>query len=59
MTYINSSFQAFISNLEGFKELPTEEITEISKKLQAWRYRIGQKIIGKDKLPEQITPNVN
>ncbi|MBI1240702.1 peptidase domain-containing ABC transporter [Umezakia ovalisporum] len=55
MTYINSSFQAFISNLEGFKELPTEEITEISKKLQAWRYRIGQKIIGKDKLPEQIT----
>ena len=55
MTYITSSFQAFIAQLEGFEQLPAEEITNLSKKVQAWRYRIGQKIIGKDKLPEQIT----
>ncbi|MDB9324312.1 peptidase domain-containing ABC transporter [Nodularia spumigena CS-591/04] len=55
MTYITSSFQEFIPNLEGFEHLPTEEITHLSKQLQPLRYRIGQKIIGKDKLPEQIT----
>ncbi|MBE9049508.1 type I secretion system permease/ATPase [Nostocales cyanobacterium LEGE 11386] len=55
MTYITSSFQEFISHLEGFEQLPTEEITHLSKQLQAWRYRIGQKIIGKEKPPEQIT----
>ncbi|AHJ26992.1 peptidase domain-containing ABC transporter [Nodularia spumigena CS-584] len=55
MTYITSSFQEFIPNLEGFEHLPSEEITHLSKQLQPLRYRIGQKIIGKDKLPEQIT----
>lgn len=55
MTYITSSFQEFISHIEGFEHLPTTEITQLSQHLQAWRYRIGQKIIGKDKLPEQIT----
>ncbi|WP_414561666.1 MULTISPECIES: peptidase domain-containing ABC transporter [unclassified Anabaena] len=55
MTYITSSFQEFIANLEGFEHLPNAEITNLSKQLQAWRYRIGQKIIGKDKLPEHIT----
>ncbi|MEA5516857.1 peptidase domain-containing ABC transporter [Nodularia sp. UHCC 0506] len=55
MTYITSSFQEFIAQLEGFNQLPTEEITHLSKQLQAWRYRIGQKIIGQEKLPEQIT----
>ncbi|MBW4557335.1 MAG: type I secretion system permease/ATPase [Trichormus sp. ATA11-4-KO1] len=55
MTYITSSFQEFISHLEGFEQLPPEEITHLSKQLQAWRYRIGQKIIGKEKPPEQIT----
>lgn len=49
MTYITSSFQEFISHLEGFEQLPPEEITHLSKQLQAWRYRIGQKIIGKEK----------
>ncbi len=55
MTYITTSFQEFISQLEGFAQLPAEEITHLSKQLQAWRYHIGQKIIGKEKLPEQIT----
>lgn len=55
MTYIASSFQDFISKLEGFEHLPTEEITHLSQQLQAFRYRIGQKIIGKERLSEQIT----
>ncbi|MDB9373038.1 peptidase domain-containing ABC transporter [Nodularia sphaerocarpa] len=55
MTYISSSFQEFISKLEGFEHLPSEEITHLSQQIQALRYRIGQKIIGKEQLSEQIT----
>ncbi|MDJ0619037.1 MAG: peptidase domain-containing ABC transporter [Calothrix sp. MO_192.B10] len=54
MTYIKSSFQEFISKLEGFDQLPTEAIVNLSQQLQPWRYRIGQKIAGKEKKPEQI-----
>ncbi|TVP63999.1 MAG: type I secretion system permease/ATPase [Nodularia sp. (in: Bacteria)] len=55
MTYITSSYQELISHLEGFEYLPAEEITHLSQQLQAWRYRIGQKIIGKEQLSAQIT----
>ncbi|MFN6568039.1 peptidase domain-containing ABC transporter [Dendronalium sp. ChiSLP03b] len=55
MTYIKSAFQQFISTLEGFNQLPTEVIANLSDQLQAWRYRIGQKIIGKETIPERIT----
>ncbi|WP_088239592.1 peptidase domain-containing ABC transporter [Calothrix rhizosoleniae] len=54
MTYIKSAFQEFISHLEGFDQLPTEVIVNLSQQLQPWRYRIGQKIVGKEKKPEQI-----
>lgn len=56
MTYIKSSaFQEFIATLEGFDQLPTEVIASLSQQLQPLRYRIGQKIIGKEKTPERIT----
>ncbi|MDJ0677660.1 MAG: peptidase domain-containing ABC transporter [Calothrix sp. MO_167.B42] len=54
MTYIKSAFQEFISKIEGFDQLPTEVIVNLSQQLQPWRYRIGQKIVGKEKKPEQI-----
>ncbi|MBW4559719.1 MAG: peptidase domain-containing ABC transporter [Mojavia pulchra JT2-VF2] len=55
MTYIKNAFQEFLSTLEGFDLLPTEENAQISQQLQAWRYRIGQKIVGKELIPERIT----
>ena len=54
MTYIKSAFQEFISKIEGFDQLPTQVIVNLSQQLQPWRYRIGQKIVGKEKKPEQI-----
>jgi ATP-binding cassette, subfamily B, bacterial HlyB/CyaB len=54
MTYIKSEFQEFITTLEGFDQLPTEAIATLSERLQAWRYRIGQKIVGKEKIPDQV-----
>ncbi|BAZ41875.1 cyclic nucleotide-regulated ABC bacteriocin/lantibiotic exporter [Calothrix sp. NIES-4101] len=54
MTYIKTNFQEFISNVPGFAELPTELITKILPKFQAWRFRIGQKIIDKEAIPDHI-----
>ncbi|MCC5641841.1 peptidase domain-containing ABC transporter [Nostoc sp. CHAB 5824] len=55
MTYIKNTFLEFITTLEGFDQLPDAAIANLSEQLQAWRYRIGQKIIGKESLPERIT----
>jgi subfamily B ATP-binding cassette protein HlyB/CyaB len=55
MTYIKSAFQEFLATVEGFDQLPNSVIAEISQQLQPWRYRIGQKILGKDKIPERVT----
>ncbi|MFN6464447.1 MAG: peptidase domain-containing ABC transporter [Nostoc sp. DedVER02] len=55
MTYIKNTFLEFITTLEGFDRLPDGAIANISDQLQAFRYRIGQKIIGKESLPERIT----
>ncbi|MBE9035874.1 peptidase domain-containing ABC transporter [aff. Roholtiella sp. LEGE 12411] len=55
MTYTKNALPEFLTALEGFDQLPEEAIANLSQQLQAWRYRIGQKIIGKDQLPEQVT----
>lgn len=55
MTYIKSAFQEFLLNLDGFDQLPAEELSHLLENLQPFRYRIGQKIIGKERTPEQVT----
>lgn len=55
MTYIkNTAFLEFLTKIEGFDQLPQEVITAIAQKVQALRYRIGQKIVGKEKIPDRI-----
>ncbi|MBD2438174.1 peptidase domain-containing ABC transporter [Nostoc sp. FACHB-110] len=54
MTYIKSAFQEFIAHLEGFAQLPSPVLINVAEKLEAWRYRIGQKIIGKEGIPNKI-----
>ncbi|HEY9799977.1 MAG TPA: peptidase domain-containing ABC transporter [Leptolyngbyaceae cyanobacterium] len=55
MTYIKSAFQEFLVSLEGFDQLPATELNHLLEKIQPLRYRIGQKIIGKEKTPDRIT----
>ncbi|PMB16256.1 peptidase domain-containing ABC transporter [Fischerella thermalis] len=55
MTYTKISFLEFLSTVDGFDQLSREVLVDISQQLQPWRYRLGQKIIGKEKIPEQIT----
>ena len=56
MTYTKSTFEEFIATIEGFDQLSTEEISNLlsSEILQPLRFHIGQKIIGKEQLPERI-----
>ncbi|NMG09866.1 peptidase domain-containing ABC transporter [Brasilonema sp. UFV-L1] len=55
MTSIKSSaFQEFLSTLKGFDQLPPEVIASLAEQLQPLRYRIGQKIIGKERVPEKV-----
>ncbi|MBD2362837.1 peptidase domain-containing ABC transporter [Anabaena minutissima FACHB-250] len=55
MTYIKNTFQEFLVTLQGFDQLPTIEISNLLDRLQAFRYRIGQKVIGKEVVPERLT----
>jgi len=56
MTYTKNNFAEFLAQVPGFSQLPTVQIDQISEQqIQAWRYRIGQKIISKERLPEQVS----
>ncbi|MGM3305461.1 peptidase domain-containing ABC transporter [Anabaena sp. WFMT] len=54
MTYIKSAFEEFIATIDGFEQLSTAERNSFVSQQQALRYRIGQKIISKEKLPDRI-----
>ncbi|MBD2663945.1 cyclic nucleotide-regulated ABC bacteriocin/lantibiotic exporters [Richelia sinica FACHB-800] len=58
MTYTKNSFADFLSSVAGYNKLPLEVVNTItspsSQQIQAWRFRIGQKIIGKEKIPERV-----
>ncbi len=55
MTYNKGDFQEFLNNIEGFDQLPTEVIANLSEQIQPWRYRIGQKILGKERIADRVT----
>ncbi|MBD2296350.1 peptidase domain-containing ABC transporter [Anabaena sphaerica FACHB-251] len=54
MTYSNNAFAGFLSTVAGFEELSAAERNNLLSQQQALRYRIGQKIISKEKLPDRI-----
>ncbi len=55
MTYTKSTFEEFIATVGGFDQLSSEVLADLSQKLQPLRYRLGQKIIDKERIPEQVT----
>lgn len=54
MTYSNSAFAEFLTKVAGFEKLSATERNHLLSQQQALRYRIGQKIISKEKLPDRI-----
>jgi ATP-binding cassette subfamily B protein len=57
MTYTKSTFEEFIATIPGFDQLSSEEISKLSSPqiLQPLRYRMGQKIVGKEQLPQKVS----
>ncbi|MFN7657831.1 MAG: cyclic nucleotide-binding domain-containing protein, partial [Dolichospermum sp.] len=57
MTYTKSTFEEFIARIPGFDQLSNEEISKLSSPqiLQPLRYRMGQKIVGKEQLPQKVS----
>ncbi len=54
MNYSSQEFSEFLREIPGFEKLSPAEINHLLSKQQALRYRLGQKIIGKEQLPERI-----
>ena len=54
MTYTTSGFQTFIVERTPFGQLPPEAISKLTDKLTPWRYRMGQAILRRGKMPEKI-----
>ncbi|RUT00765.1 hypothetical protein DSM106972_071740 [Dulcicalothrix desertica PCC 7102] len=54
MSVATDSIAKFIVKLEGFDKLPSDALANLLEKIRPTRYRVGQNILGKDKIPERI-----
>ncbi|ACK71968.1 cyclic nucleotide-regulated ABC bacteriocin/lantibiotic exporter [Gloeothece citriformis PCC 7424] len=54
MSYTTIDFQQFLTKVAPFDQLPEKVVTEITPKFQPWRYRMGQVILRKDKIPSHL-----
>ena len=54
MSVATDSIAKFIVKLEGFDKLPSDALANLLKNIRPTRYRVGQNILGKDKIPERI-----
>jgi subfamily B ATP-binding cassette protein HlyB/CyaB len=53
MSYTASAIQAFLANQNPFAELPSGVLAQVSERLQPLRYRMGQTIVLRDKMPDR------
>ncbi|MGK7875052.1 MAG: peptidase domain-containing ABC transporter [Xenococcaceae cyanobacterium] len=54
MSYTTTAIQEFLSLLPPFNQLPSVAIGELAKKLQPLRYRMGQIVIVREKMPPHV-----
>ncbi|MBW4477562.1 MAG: peptidase domain-containing ABC transporter [Tolypothrix brevis GSE-NOS-MK-07-07A] len=55
MSVSTDFFANFITKLEGFDQLPSEVVADLLEDSHPIRYRVGQRILGKDIIPDRIT----
>jgi len=53
-TISSSQFQAFLAQTNLFHPLPAKTLEELATKCQLWRYRIGQPLLVREKMPTQV-----
>ena len=54
MTYTQANIQAFLAELPPFDQLPSAALTEMVGRTQLLRYRMGQAIFVRERMPNQI-----
>ncbi|MEL6319601.1 MAG: peptidase domain-containing ABC transporter [Cyanobacteria bacterium J06626_14] len=54
MTYTKTSIQDFLSSVPPFDKVSDEVLKKLASKLQLFRYRMGQAIFLRDKMPGQV-----
>ncbi|MFP4122671.1 MAG: peptidase domain-containing ABC transporter [Coleofasciculus sp.] len=55
MTYTKTTIQDFLADIFPFNQLDTSTLTKLAQKSQLLRYRMGQPILVRDKIPSQIS----
>lgn len=55
MTYTKSNVQEFLTAVEPFDQLPAESLERVTEQFQLLRYRIGQAVLVRDRLPNQVS----
>lgn len=55
MTYTKTSVQEFLATIPPFDQLSPSALTYLTERLQLLRYRMGQAVLVRDKLPAQIS----
>ncbi|MEC4984757.1 MAG: peptidase domain-containing ABC transporter [Oscillatoria sp. PMC 1068.18] len=54
MTYTKTSIKEFLAGVEPFNLLNPNDLTKLSEKLQPLRYRMGQTILLRERMPSQM-----
>jgi ATP-binding cassette, subfamily B, bacterial HlyB/CyaB len=54
MEYTTTAIADFLASLPLFSELPSGELSKLTDKIQLLRYRMGQVIVVRDKMPLQV-----
>jgi ATP-binding cassette subfamily B protein len=55
MTYTKSTIQEFLTTVEPFVRLSSEALTRVAARCQLLRYRMGQPVLVRDKMPAQVS----
>jgi HlyB family type I secretion system ABC transporter len=55
MTYTKSKVYEFLSQHAPFDQLPSSTLEKLTEQMQLLRYRMGQAILVRDKMPAQLT----
>lgn len=55
MTYTKSGVQEFLATVDPFNQLAPDSLALITEQFQLLRYRIGQAVLVRDRLPNQVS----
>lgn len=55
MTYTKASVQEFLTTVHPFNQLSENALTYLTDRIQLLRYRMGQAVLVRDKLPAQVS----